>query len=74
MDKEKSASFAEMVRASLGDGLIDGVQATRAGGSFRLPLSRLAVIEGQGETTAAHLFHAVTYWDTVGMGRGAKGR
>ena len=30
--------------------------------------------QGQGETTAAHPFHAVTYWDTVGMGRGAKGR
>ena len=42
---DKTASFAQMVRAALGDGLIDGVQATRAGGRFALPLSRLAVIE-----------------------------
>ena len=42
---DKTASFAQMVRASLGHGLIDGVQATRAGGSFALPLERAAVIE-----------------------------
>ena len=42
---DKTASFAQMVRASLGHGLVDGVQANRAGGRFALPLSRLAVIE-----------------------------
>ena len=47
MGKEKSASFAEMVRASLGDGLVDGVTANAQGGRFALPLSRLAVIEGR---------------------------
>ena len=45
MGKEKSASFAEMVRASLGRGTIDGVQANAQGGTFKLPLSRLAVIQ-----------------------------
>ena len=45
MSEQKSASFAEMVRAALGGDLIDGVQSTRAGGSFALPLARLAVIE-----------------------------
>ena len=46
MSKErKSATFAEMIRASLGHGLVDGVQATREGGHFRLPLERAAVIE-----------------------------
>ena len=47
MGKEelKSASFAEMVRASLGRGLVDGVQANSQGGTFKLPLERAAVIE-----------------------------
>ena len=44
-EEQKSATFAEMVRASLGHGLVDGVQATREGGHFRLPLERAAVIE-----------------------------
>ena len=43
--EQKTATFAAMVRASLGRGLVDGVQATRAGGSFALPLERAAVIE-----------------------------
>ena len=50
MGKEKSATFAEMVRASLGRGLIDGVQANAQGGRFALPLSRLAVIEADDVT------------------------
>ena len=60
MGKEKSATFAAMVRASLGDGLIDGVQSTREGGRFTLPLSRLAVISAgerrpvQGADTRRH--------------------
>ena len=45
MGKEKTATFAEMVRASLGHDLVAGVQSTREGGSFRLPLERAAVIE-----------------------------
>ena len=45
MSKEKTASFAEMVRASLGHGLVDGVQANAQGGNFGLPLERAAVIE-----------------------------
>ena len=44
-EERKSASFAEMLRASLGHGLVDGVTATVQGGTFKLPLSRLAVIE-----------------------------
>ena len=47
---DKTASFAQMVRASLGHGLVDGVQANRAGGRFALPLSRLAVIEADDVT------------------------
>ena len=51
MSKEqKTASFAEMLRASLGGDLIDGVQATVQGGSFRLPLERAAVIEADDVT------------------------
>ena len=46
-EEQKSATFAEMVRASLGHGLVDGVQATREGGRFALPLSRLAVISAE---------------------------
>ena len=42
---DKTASFAQMIKAALGGDLIDGVQSTREGGSFRLPLTRLAVIE-----------------------------
>ena len=46
MSKEQtSATFGQMVRASLGHGLVNGVQATREGGRFALPLARLAVIE-----------------------------
>ena len=45
MSEQKSASFAQMIRASLGHGLIDGVTAHREGGRFALPLSRLAVVE-----------------------------
>ena len=44
-NEPKTATFGQMVRASLGHGTIDGVQATLSGGSFALPLSRLAVIE-----------------------------
>ena len=51
MSKEqKTATFGEMVRASLGHGLVDGVQATAQGGRFALPLSRLAVIEADDVT------------------------
>ena len=46
----KTATFAAMVRASLGHGLVDGVQATHQGGRFALPLSRLAVIEADDVT------------------------
>ena len=45
MSEQKSATFGQMVRASLGHGLVDGVTATVQGGRFALPLSRLAVIE-----------------------------
>ena len=48
--EQKTATFAQMVRASLGNGLVDGVQATRAGGTFRLPLERAAVIEADDVT------------------------
>ena len=47
MSERQSASFAEMVRAALGDGLIDGVQATREGGNFKIPLERAAVISAE---------------------------
>ena len=51
MSKErKSATFAEMARASLGTGLVDGVQANSQGGTFRLPLERAAVIEADDVT------------------------
>ena len=46
----KTASFAEMVRASLGGTLVDGVQANLQGGTFRLPLERAAVIEADDVT------------------------
>ena len=49
-EERKSASFAEMVRASLGHGLVDGVTANSQGGRFALPLSRLAVIEADDVT------------------------
>ena len=42
---DKTATFGAMIKAALGHGLVDGVQATRAGGTFKLPLARLAVIE-----------------------------
>ena len=42
-----TASFGQMVKAALGGDLIDGVQSTRAGGSFRLPLERAAVISAE---------------------------
>ena len=47
--------------------------------TFRTELNKNTLLDGskhqgQGETTAAHPYHAVTYWDTVGMGRGARGR
>ena len=45
--EQKSATFGEMVRASLGRGLINGVQATIQGGTFRLPLERAAVISAE---------------------------
>ena len=46
MSKEpKSATFGQMVRASLGRGMVDGVVANSQGGTFVLPLNRLAVIE-----------------------------
>ena len=45
MSEQKSATFGQMVRASLGHGLVDGVQANAQGGTFKLPLSRLAVIQ-----------------------------
>ena len=48
MGKEpKSASFGQMVKAALGDGLVDGVQATAQGGRFALPLERAAVISAE---------------------------
>ena len=48
MSKEqKTATFAQMVRASLGRGLIDGVQANAQGGSFKVPLERAAVISAE---------------------------
>ena len=48
MSKEqKTATFAEMVRASLGHDLVDGVQATSQGGRFALPLQRAAVISAE---------------------------
>ena len=51
MSKEqKSATFAAMVRASLGHGLVNGVTANAQGGRFALPLSRLAVIEADDVT------------------------
>ena len=45
MREQKSATFAEMLRASLGRGTIDGVSSNAQGGNFRLPLERAAVIE-----------------------------
>ena len=45
MSEQKSATFAEMLRASLGRGTIDGVSSNAQGGNFRLPLERAAVIE-----------------------------
>ena len=47
---DKTASFAEMARASLGHGMVDGVVANSQGGSFRLPLERAAVIEADDVT------------------------
>ena len=49
-NEQKSATFAAMVRASLGGDLVDGVQAHLSGGSFRLPLERAAVIEADDVT------------------------
>ena len=45
MSEQKTATFAEMLRASLGRGTIDGVSSNAQGGNFRLPLERAAVIE-----------------------------
>ena len=42
-----TASFGQMVKAALGDGLIDGVQSTAQGGRFALPLERAAVISAE---------------------------
>ena len=42
---DKTATFGAMIKAALGHGLIDGVQSSLSGGSFRLPLERAAVIE-----------------------------
>ena len=50
MSERKSATFGQMVRASLGHGLVDGVTANSQGGRFALPLSRLAVIEADDVT------------------------
>ena len=47
MGKEKSASFGQMVRAALGHGVVDGVQAHSQGGRFALPLERAAVISAE---------------------------
>ena len=47
---DKTATFGQMIRASLGGGLVDGVQSHREGGSFRLPLERAAVIEADDVT------------------------
>ena len=49
--EQKSATFAEMARASLGHGMVDGVVANSQGGTFRLPLERAAVIEADDVTT-----------------------
>ena len=48
--EQKSATFAEMARASLGHGMVDGVVANSQGGTFRLPLERAAVIEADDVT------------------------
>ena len=50
MAEQKTATFAQIVRASLGHGLVDGVQATAQGGNFRIPLSHLAIIEADDVT------------------------
>ena len=51
MGKErKTATFGQMIRASLGGGLVDGVSAHAQGGNFRLPLERAAVIEADDVT------------------------
>ena len=47
MGERTSATFAEMLRASLGRGLIDGVQSHSQGGRFALPLERAAVISAE---------------------------
>ena len=48
MSKEqKMATFGEMVRASLGHGVVDGVQANAQGGRFKIPLERAAVISAE---------------------------
>ena len=49
MGKEelKSATFGQMVRASLGHGMVDGVVANSQGGRFALPLERAAVISAE---------------------------
>ena len=47
MPNNKTASFGQMVKAALGDGLIDGVQANAQGGRFALPLERAAVISAE---------------------------
>ena len=47
MGKEQSATFGQMVRASLGHGMVDGVVANSQGGRFALPLERAAVISAE---------------------------
>ena len=50
MSELKSASFGAMIKAALGGDLIDGVQSTREGGRFALPLERAAVISAENIT------------------------
>ena len=35
--EQKTATFGAMIKAALGHGLVDGVQAHREGGNFRDP-------------------------------------
>ena len=46
-EEQKSASFGQMVRASLGRGTVAGVTANAQGGTFKLPLERAAVISAE---------------------------
>ena len=48
MSDIKTADFGEMVKASIGRGVVDGVMHNQGqGGTFKLPLDRAAVIESE---------------------------